>query len=66
MKGMEDIVVCICGKFLAIEAKIGNNKQSEDQIEREREVRYRGQGFYTVCRSKEDLILFLKQNGLLS
>lgn len=52
-KGTPDIIACICGKFVAFELKVGDNKMSPAQrIHKKRIVR--NYGLHYVPRSLEE------------
>lgn len=38
-KGAPDVIACICGKFVAFELKVGNNKQQPDQLIHEKRIK---------------------------
>ena len=61
MKGLPDIICCFRGRFIGIECKIGNNKQSPEQLEKEYEIKVKGLGVYLLCRSVDELINGLTQ-----
>ena len=52
--GIPDIIVCYKGKFIGLEAKVGNNKATKLQEMTIREIRQAG-GYAAVVRSVEDV-----------
>ena len=54
-KGVPDIIGIIDGRFIGIEVKIGNDRQSADQKEIEREITEAG-GVYFIAKSYDDYI----------
>lgn len=61
--GNSDLVGCLNGKFIAVECKVGKNKQQPSQIEFEKKVLESG-GQYWLVYSLEDFIQKLnKING---
>ena len=54
-KGVSDIQGCFRGKFLSIEIKIGNDRQSESQIKEAERVRSAG-GLYFVAKNMDSFL----------
>lgn len=54
-KGAPDIIAVINGKYVGIECKVSGNKQSDNQIEFEKNLKQAG-GLYWLIYSLEDLI----------
>ena len=52
--GIPDIIVCYKGKFIGLEAKVGNNTATNLQEMTIREIRQAG-GYAAVVRSVEDV-----------
>jgi Holliday junction resolvase len=52
--GTPDILACICGKFVGIEAKLPNNKPTKAQLAAHEEIREAG-GVVIVAYSVEDV-----------
>ena len=48
VKGIPDILVIRKGKLIGLEVKIGNNKPTEVQLERHKEMRAAGADVYVV------------------
>jgi len=49
-KGLPDIIGILHGRFIGIEIKIGRDKQSEDQKQRQKEIEATG-GLYLIVRN---------------
>jgi hypothetical protein len=54
-RGSADIIACINGQYVAIEVKIGADKQSPDQIDIEKSIKA-SQGHYFIARTFEDFV----------
>lgn len=54
-KGIADIIGCYRGKYIAIEIKIGADRQSKEQIEEQRDVINAG-GVYIIAKSFPDFL----------
>jgi len=52
--GVPDIVCCVDGKFIGLEVKIKNGKQSPSQLEAEGKIKHVG-GKYYVVKSLEEV-----------
>ena len=61
--GTPDILVCIKGKFIGIEVKVGKNKPTRIQEHRMGQIREAG-GTTVVIYSREELWKFLYLHGL--
>lgn len=64
-KGVSDRILCVCGDFVAIELKVGNNKATGNQAHFIREVRWSGgiaEVAYNWKEIKEILNPILKRN----
>jgi len=57
--GSADIIACVCGRFIAIECKVGRGKQSEPQQRWQAKIETAG-GYYFVVRSVADVVLALE------
>ena len=62
--GIPDIVCCLKGRFIGIEAKDGDNTPSELQLAHGRQIKKAG-GVWGVCYSVEDVKKLLKDNNLI-
>ena len=60
--GIPDLLLCIQGKFNAIELKVGSNKPTRIQEFVMREIRKAG-GRVSVCRSVEDVKCLIEEGG---
>ena len=58
-RGCPDILACVCGRFLAIEVKEGENKLSEIQNEQIKRISHSG-GIALIVRNFDDFVLLLK------
>lgn len=58
-KGTADIHACLFGKHLSLEIKVGNDTQSEDQKDIERQVLASG-GVYLLVRTLEGFMTWLQ------
>ena len=61
INGMADVIGIYGERFLAIEAKVGKGKQSEDQIKFQQNVESNG-GIYILAYSLDDVIEGLKSH----
>ena len=59
-RGISDLLICLDGKFIAIELKHGKNKATALQEKYLRDVRESG-GVAVVCRSIKDLERVVKE-----
>ncbi|MFA5161887.1 MAG: VRR-NUC domain-containing protein [Elusimicrobiales bacterium] len=57
--GIPDILLCVDGRFMAIELKVGNNQPTRIQKYVLAKIRASG-GMATVCRSVEEARNFMK------
>jgi hypothetical protein len=62
-KGSADISATINGRAVKIEVKIGKDKQSQAQIEYQKQVEAAG-GIYIIVKSYDDFIIQLKEINL--
>ena len=62
--GDPDIVACVDGRFIGIEAKTPDGRLKQDQIERKEEIED-AHGIYLVIRSKEQLAEEFGRRGLV-
>lgn len=62
--GDPDLIACIGGRFVGIEAKTSDGVQSPIQKVRQREIEDAG-GVYLLVRSIDDLAAGLWRNGLI-
>lgn len=62
--GDPDIVACINGHYVGIEAKTVMGRLRKDQLERKEEIED-AHGIYLVVQSAEDLRLELRTRGLI-
>jgi hypothetical protein len=58
--GIPDLILCIDGKFIAIELKVGNNKPTRIQQYVLKKIQEAG-GQSGVCRSLNEVKTFLKE-----
>ncbi len=58
-KGTADVHACLFGKHLSLEIKVGNDTQSEDQKDIEKQVLASG-GVYLLVRTLEGFITWLQ------
>lgn len=54
LKGSADILACIDGRFVAVEAKCGRDKQQPEQIRFQTAIEKAG-GIYILARSVDDV-----------
>ena len=54
-KGVADIICCVSGRYLAVECKTPDGKQSDDQKVFERGIKKKGNGIYVIVRSKAEV-----------
>ena len=59
-KGMSDIVACVDGLFVALEIKIGKDRQSDEQKNVEAEITRAGGHYYIVKSFDDYLIIYSK------
>jgi len=63
-KGLSDLQAIVLGRFIAIEVKIGRDRQSEEQKKREAEIKQAG-AFYIIAKDieqfKKDLHTIIDQ-----
>lgn len=62
--GDPDLIACVGGRFVGIEAKTSDGRQSPVQKARQRQIEDAG-GVYLIVRSLDDLTAGLWRNGLL-
>ena len=62
--GIPDIICCLKGRFIGIEAKDGDNTASELQLAHGRQIKKAG-GVFGVCYSVEDVQKLLRDNNLI-
>jgi hypothetical protein len=58
--GCPDVIACISGRWVGIEAKIGRNKQTPAQLDFQRRVNEAG-GVYIVCRDVDELSVLFQE-----
>ena len=63
LPGSSDVVACIRGRFVAIEAKVGRDRQRQNQADFAIAVRRAG-GIYILARSVDDVRNTLMLEGL--
>lgn len=63
LPGSSDVLACIKGRFVGIEAKVGRDKQRQNQCAFAAAVRQAG-GVYILARSVDDVVNTLKLEGL--
>jgi len=61
-RGSGDILCCMNGKWLEIEVKAKRDKQSEQQLDRERRIKAAG-GMYFVVHSRDEFDRLAKEHG---
>ena len=64
VSGIPDIIICMCGKFIAIELKVGYNKPTKIQAVMMERIRDAG-GQVAVCYSLKDVKNFLDKEIVL-
>lgn len=62
--GIPDIIVCLKGRFIGLEAKDGNNKPSELQLAHGRQIIKAG-GIFGVVYSVDEVKELLRENELI-
>ena len=53
--GKSDIIACVSGRFAAIEVKIDNDTQSDNQVKYENKINY-AKGIYFIARYFKDFL----------
>lgn len=64
LPGSSDVLACIRGRFVGIEAKVGRDRQRTNQQDFSNAVHQAG-GIYILARSVEDVTNRLRLEGLL-
>lgn len=59
-KGVADLILCVDGKFVAMECKVGNNKMQDDQIIHMRKVLKAG-GLFCSPYSLQEAVDFIEE-----